>query len=79
MNSWVLSDTSASLDNDMDHAHVFYISCTMVLLLENGFGSPVSIYCVKVGHSFLWCPYVLHVVHQTTSLFSFPYSGLVEM
>jgi len=31
-----------------------------------------AIYCVKVGHSFLWCDYVLHVVHQTNSLFSLP-------
>jgi hypothetical protein len=36
MNSWVLSDTFASLDNDMDHAHVSYRSRTMVLLLEKG-------------------------------------------
>jgi hypothetical protein len=36
MNSWVLSNTSASWDNDMDHVHVFYRSHTMVLLLEKG-------------------------------------------
>jgi hypothetical protein len=36
MNSWVLSGTYASLDNDMVHAHVFYRSRTMVLLLEKG-------------------------------------------
>jgi len=36
-------------------------------------------YCVKVGHSFLWCPFVLHVVHQTTSLLSLPHSSSVEM
>jgi hypothetical protein len=33
----------------------------------NGFGILAAIYCVNVGHSFLWCPSVLHVVHQTTS------------
>jgi hypothetical protein len=33
MNFWVLSYTSASLENDMDHAHVFYKYRTMVLLL----------------------------------------------
>jgi hypothetical protein len=36
MNSWVLSDTFASLDNDMDHSHVPYIYHTMVLLLAKG-------------------------------------------
>jgi hypothetical protein len=36
MNFWVLSYTSASLENDMDHAHAFYKSRTMVLLLARG-------------------------------------------
>jgi hypothetical protein len=36
MNFWVLFGTSASLDNDMVHAHVFYKSHTMVLLLAKG-------------------------------------------
>jgi hypothetical protein len=36
MNSWVLSDISASLDNDMDHVHVFYRSHTIVLLSTKG-------------------------------------------
>jgi hypothetical protein len=34
MNFWVLSYTYASLENGMGHAHVFYKSRTMVLLLE---------------------------------------------
>jgi hypothetical protein len=33
MYSLILFDTSASWDNDRDHAHVFYISHTMVLLM----------------------------------------------
>jgi hypothetical protein len=36
----------------------------------SGFGMPVSIYCANVGHSFLWCPSILHVVHQMTSRLS---------
>jgi hypothetical protein len=35
MNFWVLSGTFASLENDMDHAHVFYKYLTMILMLEN--------------------------------------------
>jgi hypothetical protein len=53
MNFLVLSYTSASLDNDMDHAHASYKSRTMVLLLARGLDTPVSKYCTKVGHSFL--------------------------
>jgi hypothetical protein len=40
MNFWVLSYTSTSLNNDMYHAHVFYKSHTMVLLLEKGLVLP---------------------------------------
>jgi hypothetical protein len=36
MNVLVLSYTFASLDNDMDHTHVYYNSRNMVLLLERG-------------------------------------------
>jgi hypothetical protein len=36
MKSWVLFDTSTSLDDDMDHVHVVYISRTRVILLEMG-------------------------------------------
>jgi hypothetical protein len=48
-------------------------------IVGKGFGTPSSKYCSKVGHSFLWCPYVLHNIHQTTSLFSFPCSGSTKM
>jgi hypothetical protein len=34
-------------------------------------------YYANVGHSFLWYPYVLHVVHQTTSIFPYFCYGLV--
>jgi hypothetical protein len=34
MKFWVSSDTYSSLENDMDHAHVFYRSRTMALPLE---------------------------------------------
>jgi hypothetical protein len=37
----------------------------------NIFGIPATIYRVNVGHSFLWCPYFLHVVHQMNSHLSF--------
>ena len=57
----------------------WYGSCPCILkishqgpLVDNGFGIPVSMYCVNVGHSFLWCPSVLHVVHHTTSRLSLP-------
>ena len=33
----------------------------------NEFGIHAAIYCVNVGHSFLWCPSILHVVHQKSS------------
>jgi hypothetical protein len=65
-----MSGTSTSLGSDMDHDPVSYRSCTIVLPAGNGFGIPATMYYVNVGHSFLWCPYVLHVVHQTTSILS---------
>ena len=36
MNSWVLSNDFASLENDMDHAHESYKYRTIVLLLVRG-------------------------------------------
>jgi hypothetical protein len=49
MNSWVLYDTFASLENDMDHTHVSYRYRIMILLLENDL-----VHLVHV--SFLGCP-----------------------
>jgi hypothetical protein len=46
MNFLVLSYISASLDNDMDHSHVSYKSCTIVLLLVMGL-VPLSPYTVR--------------------------------
>ena len=63
----VLSYTSASLDNDMDHAHVFYNYCTMVLRFARGLvhlfpytaqGYTVVVhYCTAVAHC---CIVVVH-------------------
>jgi hypothetical protein len=47
--------------------------------IGKGFGTHVSIYCPKVGHSFLWCPFVMHVVHQKLLFSLFPYFGSVQI
>jgi hypothetical protein len=53
MKSWVLFDTSASLDDDMDHVHVVYISRTRVLLLEMGLVALFPCIARKLGtHSY---------------------------
>jgi hypothetical protein len=55
----------------------WYGSCSYVLQTSHhippicsGFGSPIGMYYAKVGHSLLWFPSILHVVHQTSYLFS---------
>jgi hypothetical protein len=79
MNSWVFSSTFASLENDMDHAHVSYISCTMFLSLEKGL---VALFpCTTRKLSTHSCSILLTSMWYTKQLlFSlYPYSTLVEI
>jgi hypothetical protein len=75
MNFWVLCYTSASLDNDMDHDHVFYKSHTMVLLLAKGLVLMFPCTTRKLDiHS---CGVLLSCMWYTKQLLFFfcPYSG----
>jgi hypothetical protein len=79
MKSWVLYDTSASLDNEMDHVHVFYRYCTMVLLWEKVL---VALFpCIVRMLGTCSCDVLLSYMWYTKQiLFSlFSYSGLVGM
>jgi hypothetical protein len=75
----VLSYTSASLDNDMDHAHANYEFCTMVLLLERGLEPLLPSTAQKLDiHSYDLL--LSHIAYTNQILFSlFPYYGLVEI
>jgi hypothetical protein len=79
MKFWVLFYIYASLDNDMDHAHVFYKSCTMVLLLEMGLEPLLPYTARKLDiHSYgvpLSC--IAYTKHLLFSLY--PYSSSVGM
>lgn len=50
---------------------ILHISQYTLGLGAKGFESPIAIYYIKVGHSFLWRHYVMHVVHHTSSHFYF--------
>jgi hypothetical protein len=79
MNFLLLSYTSASLDNDMDHSHVSYKSCTMVLLLLGGLAPLLPSTAQKLDiHSY---DVLLSCIAYTTQFlfYIFPYSSLVEM
>jgi hypothetical protein len=76
--SWVLSGTSASLENNMDHAHVSYRSRTMVFLLEKGSVPMFPCTAQKLGiHS---CGVLMSCMWDTKQIifFLFPYSGSIE-
>jgi hypothetical protein len=79
MNSWVLFDTFASLDNDMDHSHVFYRSCTRVLLLARDFSFLLP--CTTRTLGIRSCGVFLSCMWYIKQILSCPcpYSDLVEM
>jgi hypothetical protein len=70
MSSSGLSSISTSLCSDKGCDQVFLQILHHNPPIGRGFGIPSAIYCVNVGHSFLWCPFILHVVHQMASYFS---------
>jgi hypothetical protein len=58
MNSLVLSYTFASLDNDMDHAHVSYKYCTIAIFV--GYGPLLVIHLILVRSSFMYLSIFFH-------------------
>jgi hypothetical protein len=79
MNFLVLSYTSTSLENDMDHAYAYYKSCTMVLLLARGLAPLFSCTAKKLDIRSYGVPLFYIAYTKQLILFIFPYSGYVEM
>ena len=71
--------TFVSLENDMDHAHVFYISLTMVLLLEKNV--LLMLPCTAQKLDICSCGVLLSCMWYTKQLLICPYffSGLAGM
>jgi hypothetical protein len=75
MNFLVSSYTSTSLDSDMDHAHMYYKSLTMVLLLARGLTPlfPCTAQKLDIRSYGVLMSYIAHTKQLIFSLF--PYSG----
>jgi hypothetical protein len=74
-----MSGISASLDNDMDHAHVSYIYHTIFILSEKGLA--ILFPCIVQKLSTHSCGFLMSYMWYTRQLlfYPYPYYGSVEM